>query len=157
MATEAIGGGRLIASAHMAGCAGDGAVEAGEGESGEAVVVKARGLPGFDVMTVLASGRKTGCTVIDDLGALILRQVAGFAACAESDVDSGGGSAMAGIALSSGMRAQQGEAIPVVAHGLGGYSPAANGVAVLALRAELALMKIGVAVRAGSGGVGEVL
>ena len=86
--------------------------------------------------------------VIQGFRVEILLLVAARALRAESNVDPGPGSAMAGVANHRRMPADQREAVAVVRHGLNGDSPSAHAMAVLALRAELASVEIRVAVGA---------
>jgi hypothetical protein len=105
-------------------------------------VIEARRLPVIDVVTGLARGGEARAAMVYRTSLLVLLLVATEALGAEANVDAGGGSAMAGVARNSGMRAQQGEPVAVILHGLGSHAPSLDRVAILALRAELPPVEI---------------
>jgi len=127
-------------------------VRAGQGEVREAVVVEASRLPVVHVVAGFTGGGKPGRHVVDAAGLLELSQVARYALRAQPGVLAGSRAAMAGIAGYRSVRSQQRKAVLVVLDRACGYSPTLHGVAVFALRAELAAVEIGMACRAlGSG------
>lgn len=98
-------------------------------------------LPLDDVMAGFAIRRKACGPVIDD-GRLIIPLVAADALRAKPHIDAGRGPGVAGIASRGGMCPEQGEPIPVVLERLRVLPPTLHRVAILAIRAELAFMKV---------------
>ncbi len=106
-------------------------------------------------VALLASRGETEGNVIRRFCTGVLAEVAAGAIGGESGVLSGCGILVARIALDQCMRADQRETVLVFTHRLYGTRPALNVVALLALRAHLAPMDIGVAVRAFVSDLGE--
>ena len=140
---------------YVAGAASQGLVRAGESEVRKARVVEARDLPEIGSVTRFAGSGKSRGAVIEDAVLLKLAGVATEALSAESDVLPDGCARVAGIARKSGVRTNQREAIPVVLDSPRVYAPSLHRMAVLALRAELALVEICMAIRAAGAGFGK--
>src|SRR5579864_810745 len=106
-------------------------------------------------MTTLAGGGKTGGHVVWSCGRFEVRGVAGIARCGHRLEFAGGPSFVAGIAVHRGVRSSQREAVVMLLNLLNGDLPSTDGVALLAVRAQLALVNVGVAVLATLSNVGE--
>ena len=81
-------------------------------------------------------------------GVLPIFQVAGLAVCREPVENPGGCLFVAVLTKHRGVRTEQRKTILVILYPLDGNIPALNGMALLAIRAHLPLVHIGVAVRA---------
>jgi len=155
MATLAVGRRPLKAARSMAGRARGGPVSSGQLESGIAVVVETSAAPRIHAMARFASEREPGRLVVHCLCLLVVAEVTRGALGAEAGVDAAGRAAMAGVAVHGCMSAQKREPVRVLANGLDRRAPPSHRVALFTVRAELAAMEIGVAVRALSPGAGK--
>ena len=155
VATDTIRRDSLEATAGVTGTAGQRLVRSGQDELGETGVVEARDLPAIRVVTGPAGGREAGGDVIEDAVLLKVTGVAADALRTQTDVSSYRRAAVAGIAGNVRVGADQREAIPMILDLACVHPPTLDGVATLALGAELALMKIGVAIRTAGAGFGE--
>lgn len=125
-------------------------------------MVEFRPLPVIDSMASLAIQRKLGGDMAGCVGVLIVRQMTTHAGGAQAVEDACGRAFVAGIARNGGMGAQQWKPVEVVAHVRHRDLPAADRMAILAGRAHLAGVDIGVAIRAhfphfGKHGIGVAL
>jgi hypothetical protein len=118
-------------------------------------VVEIRVQPIVKAVAVLATDRELAGYVIRIRGLLVVLGVAGIALRREPLKLPGGRTGVAGITIERRMRPQQWKAILVLVDLLGPDSPALDGVALLAVCAELPLMNVGVAVRASLSYIGK--
>ena len=88
-------------------------------------------------------------------GALPIGKMAGGAGRREAKVVSGRRGLVALLALHHGVRAEKRKAVEVILNGLRGNLPAEHRVAARAIRAELAAVNVGVAIRAVFADVGK--
>ncbi len=135
--------------------AGERLMGAGQSKIREAAVIEARDLPAVRVMAGFAGGREAGGDVIQNAILLEIASVATDALRAEAHILAHGRAAVAGVARQVGMGPDQREAVPVILDRTGVDSPSLDGVAALALRAELALMKVRVAIGAARSSFGK--
>jgi hypothetical protein len=106
-------------------------------------------------MALLAGRRKPGDNMVGICGALKFPGVAGITLCREPLKLSRGGAGVAGPAIHRRVRADEREAILVIADRLHRNRPALYRVTLFAIRAELTAMNIGMAVRARRTHIGE--
>jgi hypothetical protein len=130
-------------------------MRAGECEIRKTSVIEARNLPAVGCMTRFASGWESGGAMIEYAVLLKLAGVATNALRTESDVLPNRCAGMTGIARKSGVCTDEREAIPMVLNRACVHAPPLNGVAVLALGAELPLVEIRVAIGAAGAGFGK--
>lgn len=154
MAGEACSRSRLEVVIEVAGAAIQLGVRSGESEAGEAQVVKLSTGPGIERVATLACGGKVQGAMIDDRSLIVLR-MAGEALRRQPYELTGGGVLMAGVALQQGVGAYERKAVLMVADRLDRDLPALYGMALLAIRSELALMNVRVAVRASRTDIAE--
>lgn len=155
VAGEAIRGYALELAADVAGLARDVEVRASKRESCELAVVKARAAPAVHRVAGFTGQRQVGRLVVQGSCPCVVGQVAGGALRAETREFAHGGAGMTGIARGNCVRSQQGEAVLVRTEGLHGGFPTQGRVALLAVGAKLAAMKISVAILALSSDVAE--
>jgi len=155
MATDTVGAGPLEFSANVTHDAVQLRMHACKRETRESSVIEGRPEPGVHGVALLASSRQSRRAVIQHHCLQEGLSVAGNAFRRESLELAGGHAFVAGITGDRGMRAHQGEAVLMLAHGLQGNSPALHRVALLALCAELAAMNVRMAIRALGSDVGE--
>lgn len=148
MATDAVGGGPLESSADVTGDAVQSGVHTGERETRKPCVIERRAEPGVHGVALLASRRQSRRAVIQDGRLQKGLGVAGDALCRETLELAGRCALVAGVTGNRRVCADQGESILVIAHRLQGDLPPLHRVALLALRAELAAVNVGVTVRA---------
>jgi hypothetical protein len=132
-------------------------VAIGQQESG-GTVIEGGSQPTIESVAALAiSGRKSrsGRGVFRVRGVLPVFQVARIAGGRKTMEDPCGSLLMAIVALYSGVRAKQWEAILVIAHLLDGNIPSLKGVALRAIRPHLTTVNIRVAIRTILAHVGE--
>ena len=123
-------------------------VGAGQGEARQRIMIETCVLPLIDRVARLALERYACRRVVEAPSACIVLLMAGDAFRAEPCVGSGRGPWVTRCALHRRMRAHQREAIAMLADLANGLLPTLHRVAVLATRAKLIAMDIGVAVRA---------
>lgn len=155
MATETVGRSALVMPARVAGEAVQARVSAGEGEAGGARVIKVRARPTVHGVAGLALRGQVGRFVVGHRRALKGGAMARKTLCGKALELPGGRALVAREAILQGMGAQQRKAVLVLLHGLQRDFPAFYRVALLALRAELSAVNIGMAVRALRAHVGE--
>ena len=129
-------------------------VPSSQKEPGHAVV-KLGIQPVVGRVTAFARGRELGGNVVRIGSVLKVRLVAGEARRRHRLKFAVGAALVAGIAVHSCVGTGQRETIVVLLHIFNGDRPSADGVALLAIRAQLALVNIGVAVLAALPNVGE--
>ena len=146
---EARAGGQVVIVVDVAidAHAGRSRVASGQKESGRAVV-KLGIQPVVCTVTALASGRELGGNVVRVGSRLKVCQVAGVARRRHDLELAVGAVLVAGIAVDHRMGTGQREAVVVLLHVFNSDRPSANSVALLAIRAQLALVNISVAVLA---------
>jgi len=129
-------------------------VPSGQKESGRAVIEL--GIqPVVGRVTAFASSRELGRNVVRVGSARKVSLVAGVA-CRRHRLKLAVGAAfVAGIAVDRCVGTGQREAIVVLLHIFNSHSPSADGVALLAIRPQLTLVNVGVAVLAALADVGE--
>jgi len=111
--------------------------------------------PIVGAMAGVARGRELGSDVVGIDGGLVIGSVARVAVCRHRLKLAVGRALVAGIAIDGGVGPGQREAIIVLLDLLNRNLPSAHGVARLAVRSQLPLVNIGVAVLAALADVGE--
>ena len=134
--------------------AGRNRVASGQKESGRAVV-KLGIQPVVCRVTALASGRELGRNVVRVGGRLKVCQVAGVARRRHNLELAVGAVLVAGIAVDRRVGTGQREAVVVLLDVFNSDRPSADGVALFAIRAQLALVNISMAVLAALADAGE--
>lgn len=147
MASHAIGGRAFESSSHMAGIAIERGVGAHQGESGELQVIELGPEPVVHAVALLAASRETAADVTGFSGLKILR-VARIALGREPLELPHRGALVARSTIQGRMRTHQGKAILVLVDLLYGDLPSLYGMALVAGRAKLPLVNIGMAVGA---------
>lgn len=148
VASEAVGGSAGETAAHVTGDASQPSMRAHQCEVGKARVIEFRALPAIHSMAALTLQRKLRCSMVRRLRFLIIAQVAAHALRTQADEYTAGRPAMAGIARNGGVRSKQREPVQMILQCVRRSPPAPDRMAILAGRAELAAMEIGVTVRA---------
>jgi len=147
MAAHTIGGGALKSSSGMAGVAVERGVGADQGKTRHLEVVELGSQPIVHAMALLAAGWKTAADVAG-LGGLKVLRVTRIALCRESLELTHRRARVARGTIQGRMRTHQGKAILVLVDLLHRDLPSLYGVALIASRAKLTLVDIGVAVGA---------
>lgn len=155
MTTRTGGAGHIEIAADVAGRAVQRGVHPGQGKAGELGVVEIRSQPTVHGVAGLAGGRKSRGLVIREFGLRERLRVAGDAICGKPLELAGARALVTIVAGERGVCADQGETVLVCAEVLKARLPAANRVALFAVRAELAPMDVGVAIRALGSRLGE--
>lgn len=106
-------------------------------------------------MTTFADGGKTCGHMIWSCRCFEVRRVAGVALRGHRLEFAGGPSLVAGIAVHSSVRSSQREAVVMLLNVLNRDLPSTDGVALLTVRSQLALVNVGVTVLATLSNVGE--
>jgi len=122
-------------------------VHSGQGETGR-IMVEFRVQPVVRAVAGIASHGKLARRVIRVVGVQIIGLVARIAVGRHGLELAVGRTLMAGIAVDRGVSSGQGKAVVVLLHLLNRNCPTANRMALLAIRAELPLMNVSVAVLA---------
>lgn len=155
MATITSGGNAFEVAVDMATDAIDSGVHPRQCKAGYFGVVELGSQPGIQRrMATLASGREPERLMIGH-SVLVLHLVARVAIHGQARELAHGGALMTRVAVHCGMRADQREAVGVLLDFLLGNVPPLNRVALLAIRAKLAPMEVGVAPGASRRGVAE--
>jgi len=123
-------------------------VRAGESEAGELQVVKLGVEPGVRAMARFAGRGEVERLVVRVQGLLVIRGVAGNAGGLKAGELAYGLTLMAIGAFQGRVRAEKRKPVRMLPHLIGLNVPALYRVAALAIRAELAAVNIGVAIRA---------
>ena len=146
---EARAGGQVVIIIDVAidAQAGRHRVASGQKESGRAVV-KLGIQPVVCTVTTLASGRELGGNMVRVGSRLKVCQVAGVARRRHDLELAVGAVLVAGIAVDHRVGTGQREAVVVLLHVFNSDRPSADGMALLAIRAQLALVNISVAILA---------
>ena len=136
--------------ANVAGIAIQGGMSTDQGEAGKLQVIELGSKPVIHGVALFAGGRQIQCNVIDTERFRIheIALVAGEAHRGQSLELSHRSILVTGIAVHSGVGANQWEAVQVLINLLNGDMPALDGMALFAICAHLPLMNISVAVRA---------
>ena len=129
-------------------------MSAGQREA-HGVVIELRIQPVIGAVAAVAGGRELGGDVIRVGGRVEIRRVAGIALGRHRLKLAVGSALVAGIAIDGRMSARQRKAVVVLLDLLDRHLPAAHGVALLAVRSQLTLVNIGMAVLAAVSDVGE--
>ena len=149
VATDAVCRRALVAPAHVTGDAVQLGVRAGQGETGEGRMIKARARPRVHRgVALLALRRKSQGSVTGRFRAEVRIHVTADAIGGQSLVLADGGAFVAGLAIGDRVRADQREAVLVLANGFQRDRPAVDAVALLALRSHLAAVNVGMAIGA---------
>ena len=122
---------------------------------GKAGVVKICDLPAVRVVTCFAGSGESRGAVIENAVLLKFTGMTTDALRAEPNVLPHRRAPVTGIASERCVGAEQRETIPMVLNGAGVYAPAQNCMTVLALRSELTLVEIRMAIRATRSGFGK--
>jgi len=154
--SEACAGGQVVIVVDVAIDAQPGwnGMPPGQQESSRAVI-KLGIQPVVCAVTVLTSGRELGGNMVRVGSGLKVCQVAGVARSRHDLELAVGASLVAGIAVNRSVGTGQRETIVVLLNIFNSDSPSADGVALLAIRAQLSLVNIGVAVLAALTDAGE--
>ena len=115
-------------------------VGSGQRETGKLRMIEPGALPDIHVVAGLAGRRQPGRHMVQRRTGLIIPQVARNALGAQPDIVAGRRALVAVDAGRRRMRAEQRKPIVVIANRRDLYAPAAHGVALLAVRPELALV-----------------
>lgn len=153
MTAVTIGRRPFVLVADVAGDALERGMGPGQGES-ELRVVHLRAEESIHRVAFLAVRGEARGNVVR-LGALVVLRVARHAVGGQSNILAGCRALVTGLTVQCGMRTQQREAVAVLLDRLDAYAPTVDGVTLLAIRAELAPMDIGVAIRALRPGIAE--
>ena len=138
----------LVLATHVASCAIDGGMRAGQGVACKFQMIKASAEPSGDGMTLLASARETGCDVVGRCRLLIGCGVAGITLERESLELSNRGALVAAVTLQRCVPADQRKPVLMIPDSLKRDLPAFYGMAPLAIGTHLPTVDIGVAVSA---------
>ena len=106
-------------------------------------------------MATLTGGGKTRGHVVWSCGCFEVCRVAGIALRGHRLEFTGGSSLVAGIAVDRSMRSGQRKAVVMLLNLLNGDLPSTDGVALLAVRSQLALVNVGVTILANLSNIGE--
>ena len=155
VAAGAVARNTLEMVACVAGATSQILVRPGQREMSEAGVIEVRDLPAVRVVTGFAGDGETSSAMVENAVLLKFTVMATEALRAEPNVLPDRCAPVTGIARQRRVRAEQRETIPMVLNGACVYAPTQNRMTVLALCAELALVEIGVAVRATRAGFGK--
>lgn len=145
VASRAIRRSSLESPADVTGRALQGGMHPGQSEARELQVIELHIEPRHHVVTFLAGGREPRADVARPGRLLEVLGVAGVALGRHGGEITQSAIFVAGVAVDRRMRPDQREAVVVVLNGLDGNVPASDGMALLAARAHLAAMDIGVA------------
>lgn len=118
-------------------------------------VIEVRAEPGIGVVAKSTVRGKATRSVVGIAGGLEIRGVTGVAVGGHRLKTAGGSSLVARIAIHRRVRAGQGKAIVVLLHFPNGNLPSANGMALLAVCSQLALVDVGMAILAPLSHAGE--
>lgn len=145
VAIEALGGRPGIAAPDVATTAFQGGVGSGECESCHRLVIETGAAPGVHPVAAFAFDSKASAGVRWVLGFREIGRVAGRAICAESEVLSHRGPAMAALAGHRRMSANEWETVGMLASLLDTRAPPLDRMAILAASSELSAVYVGVA------------
>ena len=164
-----VGGGEIVGVAAKAGdrCSGEAipymALRAGQSgvrprqrKPRDLAVIEPSPLPHVHAVTALTGGGKTRRHMVQRGRCLIIPQVAGHALRAQPGINTSRGAVMTVVAGRGGMRANEREAVVMIANGGNLHIPPANAMALLAIGSELAAMQIGMALGTACRSLGKV-
>ena len=155
MAPDAIRWRAFEFPADVASCAVECGMHSRQCEPGELQVIKFHSKPVVHAVALLASCRKVREHVSGTGRPLIIGCVTGITLSRQPLKLSCSGPLVTGVAVQSGMGAEQGEAILVLLDLLHRHPPSLDRMALRAIGSKLTLMNVGVTVGAPSSHVGE--
>ena len=149
MAGDAVRRRPLEMAAGVTGGAIQASMRSGQGESAKLRMIETGALPGVHGgVALVAGGGETGRLVVGRLGAHVRPHVTTGAVRRQALELPGRGALVARTALEQRVRAHQRKTILMFSNGLHGDSPSHHRMALLALRAHLAAVNVGVALGA---------